>query len=100
MPYQRARLSLRFIVGDQHNTTRTTREPSFGSRNFGALTGGLAQRASQPSGGGSLTSNREGCTPSPRSALDGKPPLADDEAWLGMARFVLKVAPHQGKPQI
>ena len=44
MPYRRSRLSLRFIVGDQHNTTTsTTREPSFGSRKHGVLTS-LAQR--------------------------------------------------------
>jgi len=98
MLYRRSRLSLRFIAGDQQNTTRTTREPSFGSRKHGALTG-LAQRASQPSGG-SLISNREAGPPSPRSTLGGKPPLADDEAWLRMTHLVLKVAPHQGKASI
>ena len=77
MPWLRSRRSLRFIVGDQHNSTSTTRELGFGPRKHGALTG-LAQRASQPSGG-SLTSNREASPPSP-TTLDGKPPLADDEA--------------------
>ena len=64
MPWRRSRRSLRFIVGDQHNSTSTTRELGFGPRKHGALTG-LAQRASQPSGG-SLTSNREASPPSPR----------------------------------
>ena len=64
MPWLRSRRSLRFIVGDQHNSTSTTRELGFGPRKHGALTG-LAQRASQPSGG-SLTSNSEASPPSPR----------------------------------
>ena len=64
MPWLRSRRSLRFIVGDQHNSTSTTRELGFGPRKHGALTG-LAQRASQLSGG-SLTSNREASPPSPR----------------------------------
>ena len=56
---QRSRLSPRFIVGDQHNTTRTTQELSFGSRKHDAPTG-LAQRTSPPPGG-SIISNREAC---------------------------------------
>ena len=61
MPWLRSRRSLRFIVGDQHNSTSPTRELGFGPRKHGALTG-LAQRASQPSGG-SLTSNSEASPP-------------------------------------
>ena len=89
MPWLRSRRSLRFIVGDQHNSTSTTREKGFGPRKHGALTG-LAQRASQPSGG-SLTSNREASPSSPPTTLDGKQPwtLADDEVWLGMTHLVL-----------
>ena len=64
MPWLRSRRSLRFIVGDQHNSTSTTRERGFGPRKHGSLTG-LAQRASQPSFG-SLTSNREASPQSPR----------------------------------
>ena len=88
MPWRRSRRSLRFIVGDQHNSTSTTRELGFGPRKHGALTG-LAKRASQPSGG-SLTSNREASPPSPRPRWTVKPPLADDKAWLGMTHLVLK----------
>ena len=29
--------------------------------------------------------------------VDGKPPLGDGEAWLGMTHLVLKLVPHQGK---
>ena len=47
MPWLRSRRSLRFIVGDQHNTTSATRELGFGPRKRGAPTG-LAQRASPP----------------------------------------------------
>ena len=66
MPWLRSRRSLRFIVGDQHNSTSTTRKLGFGPGKHGALTG-LAQRASQPSGGSlTLTSNREASPPSPR----------------------------------
>ena len=90
MPWLRSRRSLRFVVGDQHDSTSTTtRELGFGPRKNGALTG-LAQRASQPSGQWWLSHLEQRGHPTMSSTtLDGKPPLADDEAWLGMTHLVL-----------
>ena len=43
---------------------------------------------------------QRGCPTISWRTLDGKPPLDDDEAWLGMTHLVLKLAPHQGKSEI
>ena len=55
--------SLRCIVGDQHNTTGTTRKLSFGARRHGAPTG-LAQRAPPPPGGSVISNRGAGTTSS------------------------------------
>ena len=90
MPWLRSRRYLRFIVGDQHNSTSTTRELGFGLRAAQARCPHPPRSARVAAQWRLSHLEQRGWPTISSTTLDGKPPLADDEAWLGMTHLVLK----------